>query len=144
MSMAGSGRQMVLDLPHRPALGREDFLVTGSNGRRSSAIEGHVAWPHHALAIVGPPGSGKSHLIEVWRQMNGAPRIPADSLREADVPQLMQKGVLAIDDAPGVQLDERALFHLLNLAGSNRAGCSSPAFTVPRPGGLACRTWHRD
>jgi chromosomal replication initiation ATPase DnaA len=116
MTMAGSGRQMVLDLPHRPALGREDFLVTDSNRAAVSAIEGHAAWPHHALAIVGPPGSGKSHLIEVWRQMTGAPRIPADGLREADVPQLMREGVLAIDDAPGAQLDERALFHLLNLA----------------------------
>ena len=28
---AGRGRQMVLDLPHRTARGREDFLVTASN-----------------------------------------------------------------------------------------------------------------
>jgi chromosomal replication initiation ATPase DnaA len=118
---AGSGRQMVLDLPHRPALGREDFFVTDSNRAAVSAIEGHAGWPHHVMAIVGPPGSGKSHLIEVWRGMTGARKIAAADLDEAAVPGLLGQGALAIDDAPGPSLDERALFHLLNLARQQQA-----------------------
>ena len=109
-------RQMVLDLPHRTALGRDDFLVTPSNSAAVSVIDSYPHWPHHAVAIVGPAGSGKSHLLEVWRQMSGAALVGAAEVTEAAVPRLMAKGALAIDNVPGPGLDERGLFHLLNYA----------------------------
>ena len=115
MNRAG-GRQLVLDLPHRTALGREDFLVTPSNGAAVKVIDSYPDWPHHAVAIVGPPKSGKSHLLEVWRRMSGAPLVVAADVVEQAVPRLMARGALAIDDAPGPALDERGLFHLLNYA----------------------------
>lgn len=110
------GRQMVLDLPHRTALGREDFLVTPSNRAAVGVIDSYPDWPHHCVAIVGPAGAGKTHLLEVWRQMSGAPLVVAAEVVEAAVPRLMAKGALAIDEAPGPALNERGLFHLLNHA----------------------------
>lgn len=127
-----AGRQLTLDLAHRPALGREDFLVTPANRAAVAMIDRFADWTNHAVAIVGPRGSGKSHLVEVWRRMTGAERVTADGLRLEDVPRLLSSGALAIDDAPGSALDERALFHLLNLARQDRAhvliaGASHPA-----------------
>jgi chromosomal replication initiation ATPase DnaA len=112
----GKGRQLVLALPHRTALGRDDFLVSPANAAAVAMIDQWPDWPSHALLLVGPPGSGKSHLVEVWRQASGAARIAAGDLDEASVPALLAGGGLAIEDAPGDALDERALFHLLNLA----------------------------
>lgn len=109
-------RQLVLDLPHRAALGRDDFLVTPSNAAAVAMIDQWPDWPSHAVMLIGPPGSGKSHLVEVWRQVSGAGSVSIGDLDEAAVPGLLASAALAIEDAPGTELNERALFHLLNLA----------------------------
>jgi chromosomal replication initiation ATPase DnaA len=131
MNGAG-GRQLVLDLPLRTALGREDFMVTPSNAAAVAMIDRFPEWPTHAAVIVGDAGSGKSHLMEVWRQLSGARHILASQLHRESPDDLLAAGALAVDDAPGEQLDERALFHVLNLAkqsGSHvlLASCLDPA-----------------
>ena len=54
------------------AMGREDFLVSPSNADAVAWIDRWPDWPGPALVIVGPPGSGKTHLGQVWRQQAGA------------------------------------------------------------------------
>ncbi len=111
-------RQLSFDLPLEPGMGREDFLVTDCN---SVAFETITRWPSapddaHALALIGPPGSGRTHLAEIWRTEHDALRCaPADLSVEA-VPTLLSRGALVLEDMPGEGLDETALFHLLNLA----------------------------
>ncbi|WP_421695164.1 hypothetical protein [Aestuariivirga sp.] len=109
------GRQLVLDLPLRTALGRDDFLVTPSNAGAVSMIDRYPDWPHYGAVLVGAAGSGKSHLLEVWRQAAGAPLIQAADIGQEPPEDVLAGGALAIDAAPGAALDERALFHLLNL-----------------------------
>ena len=113
--MKGRGRQLVLDLPHRQALGRDDFLVTESNAAAVALIDHWPDWPAHAAILVGLAGSGKSHLMEVWRQRSKAARIQAVEVKVENAPELLLSGAVAIEDA-GKSLDEKALFHLLNLA----------------------------
>jgi len=108
-------RQLVLDLPLRTALGRDDFLVTPSNAAAVAMIDRYPDWPHHGVVLVGDGGSGKSHLLEVWRQASGARLVTAAQLASEAPDRLLEAGALAIDNAPGSALDERALFHLLNL-----------------------------
>lgn len=109
-------RQLVLDLPLRTALGRDDFLVTPSNAAAVAMIDRYPDWPHHGVVLVGDGGSGKSHLLEVWRQASGARLVAASDLAQEPPDRLLASGAVAIDGAPGEALDERALFHLLNLA----------------------------
>jgi chromosomal replication initiation ATPase DnaA len=113
--MKGHGRQLVLELPLRQALGRDDFLVTGSNSAAVALIDHWPDWPAHAALIVGLPGSGKSHLVEVWRQRSTAARVQAADVKVETAPEILLSGAAAIEDA-GPPLDERGLFHLLNLA----------------------------
>jgi chromosomal replication initiation ATPase DnaA len=110
-----SGRQLVLGLPHRPALGREDFLVARPNEKAVSVIDRWPDWPSRALSLIGPPGSGKSHLAEAWRQRAAGFAVAASDLSLEQIPELIAKGALVVEDAPGERLDERGLFHLLNL-----------------------------
>jgi len=114
--MTGPSRQLPLDLPQRTAFGRADFLVTPSNAAAVTLIDDWPNWPSSTQAIVGPPGSGKSHLVAVWRERSGASVIAAGALATADLAALLGVGHLAIENAPGERLAERALFHLLNLA----------------------------
>lgn len=67
-----SSDQLVLDLSLRPAYGREDFLVAPSNEEAEAQVCRWPDWPSHALCLIGPRGSGKTHLAHVWKEMSGA------------------------------------------------------------------------
>ena len=112
--MSDKVKQLTLDLPHRPALGRDDFLVTESNAAAVELIDQWPHWPSYGAIIIGPPGSGKSHLVEVWRQKSGAQICASDQLTIESIPALLGNGPCAIEI--GLVLPERAIFHALNFA----------------------------
>ena len=109
-------RQLALDLPHRVATGREDFLVSAANEAAVAAVDRWPQWQAPVLVLVGAAGNGKSHLADVWRSRSGAASTTAAVLTRDAVPQLMQAGAVVVEDAPGSALDEVALFHLINMA----------------------------
>lgn len=107
-------RQLALALPHDESFAREDFLAGASNAGALRTIERWPDWPDRALALVGPEGAGKSHLAAIWAEIAGARRVSARALGETDLPAALATGTLVVEDADG-KLDERALFHLINL-----------------------------
>ncbi len=115
--MRGDGaRQLALDLPHAESFRRDDFLESPANAAALALVERWPDWPHSSAAIVGPAGSGKSHLAAIWAERAGARIIATGELDAAGVPGALATGALVIEDfAPG-RVDEPALFHLLNLA----------------------------
>ena len=114
-------RQLVFDLPVRAAVGRRDFFVSTANETAVDRIDRWPDWPASTLFLVGPPGSGKSHLARVWCTASGATLLAAGQLRTETVPDALAGGALALEDAPGETLDERAFFHLMNHAREHRA-----------------------
>ena len=129
----GARRQLVLELPLNPGMGREDFLVTPAN---EAAYEAISTWPTApedppALALVGPPGSGKTHLGEIWRLEHDALRATPAELNVEAVPLLLSRGALLLEDMPGERLDETALFHLLNMARQEGAHVLMTATSSP-------------
>jgi chromosomal replication initiation ATPase DnaA len=108
--------QLPLPLDAAPRFGREDFLV----GRANEAAFAQIArWPHWLAAaaiLVGPEGSGKSHLAAIFAQASGARQLRADHLDPEAVPALAKTRALVLEDADRFPPDEVALFHLLNLA----------------------------
>jgi chromosomal replication initiation ATPase DnaA len=107
-------KQMLLDLGHRSALGREDFLVSESNREAVAWLDSWPDWPAPGLVVVGPPASGKSHLAEVWRHRSGAVRLSAGDIAGREAPALLQEGRNAVvEDADGA-LDQESLLHLYN------------------------------
>ena len=68
-------------------------------------------WPAHALALVGPEGSGKTHLARMWAKASGAVTLTApfkDVVVASERPVLVENVELLAD--------EEGLFHLLNSA----------------------------
>jgi chromosomal replication initiation ATPase DnaA len=110
-------RQLVLALGHAESFAREDFLAGPSNAAALALIERWPDWPAPAVALVGPEGSGKSHLAAIWAEASGARVLAARLLGEVDLPAALATGALVVEDLePTTGLDERALFHLINLA----------------------------
>jgi chromosomal replication initiation ATPase DnaA len=125
----GEPAQLVFDLAQRQALDAEDFFVSGSNAAAIGIVDGWPAWSHWAAVVSGPAGSGKSHLVNVWRSRSGAACLEASAICEASVTAFgsglatvtgaSATGVasaLAVENLERGVGDERALFHLLNLA----------------------------
>ena len=103
--MTGRGAQLPLDLHHRPAMGREDFLVSPSNAEAVRWVDLWPDWPGPAVVLVGPPGSGKTHLAQVWRARTGAEVFAGEI--GAPSPSVL------VDDVDR-RTDDEALFHLFN------------------------------
>ena len=119
--MSEDPAQLVLDLPHRSALGAEDFLVSPANMAAVEAIDVWPAWPHFGLVIVGPEGAGKSHLGQVWQARSGADRIAAADIdRDAVIARDAARPALVEDIDRGIASDT-GLFHLLNQAREHRS-----------------------
>lgn len=114
-------RQLVLALDHAESFAREDFLAGPCNAAALALVNAWPDWPHRSMALTGPEGSGKSHLAAIWAEASGARRVSARSLADSEVPSALATGALVLEDlAPGA-FEERALFHLLNLAREDSA-----------------------
>lgn len=109
--------QLGLDLPARAALGRDDFFVSDANAMALAMVESWPNWAGNKLAIIGPEGSGKTHLAHVWAAQSGARIVDATTLAKDAVPDLAQTPV-AVENVPAIATDpdaQDALFHLHNL-----------------------------
>jgi chromosomal replication initiation ATPase DnaA len=131
--MAGSfgPRQLVLALDHAVSFAREDFLAGPSNDAALTLIERWPDWPNKVMALVGPEGAGKSHLATIWAEAAGARVLSAKLLGETDLPSAFATGALVLEDLEPNALDERALFHLLNLAREEGAYMLVTSRTAP-------------
>ncbi len=128
--MTTTPEQLVFELPHRAAMGLEDFLVSESNAAAVALVDRWPDWPIGAAVVAGPRGSGKTHLANVWLKRAGATPFEASSLTREAVPAMASAGALLIEDVQKIT-DEAALFHLLNLVREQRLQILLTTDTVP-------------
>ncbi len=108
--------QLAFELPHVPALGGEDFYVSASNAQAAKLINAWPDWTNPISIVSGPQGTGKTHLVNVWRARSGAACYAAKDVEAAVVRAVNEPGPVAIEDLDGGPFNENAAFHLLNLA----------------------------
>ncbi len=114
-------RQLALALDHTESFARDDFLIGPSNEAALALIERWPDWPDRVMLLVGPQGSGKSHLAAIWAEAAGARSAAARSVDAANLPASFATGALVLEDLAEGRFDERALFHLINFAREERA-----------------------
>ena len=106
--------QLPLPLSYLEARGAADFFISEANREAVRHLERARAWPVPVTLLLGPPASGKTHLLQMFAARTGG--------RTLD------------DLGPG--LDEEALFHAWNAAAPGR-----PLLLAARsePGGWGLR-----
>lgn len=86
-------------------------MLSDTNRAAIQALDAWPAWHGGCLVLVGPEGSGKTHLARIWAEKAGALTLdPAvtDLAEVRDRPVLMENAEEAHPET---------LFHLINLAG---------------------------
>jgi chromosomal replication initiation ATPase DnaA len=109
-------RQLAFALPHAESLTRDNFLEGPANEAGLALIESWPDWPNRIMLLAGEEGSGKSHLAAIWAEQSGARSTSAHALTAPSVPAALATGALVVEDLKPSDIDELALFHLMNLA----------------------------
>jgi chromosomal replication initiation ATPase DnaA len=87
-------------------------VLSATNSEARAALDAWPAWHGGCLALIGPEGSGKTHLARGWA-------VKTDAL-------ILEPGRVDLADAPGRPVlmedadkaDAETLFHLINMAGA--------------------------
>ena len=109
-SSASTARQLRLDLRKAPSHARAEFVVSACNEAAVAAVDAWPRWPGGKLALIGPAGSGKTHLARAWAAEVGAttPELEGGLVSAT-------AGPILVEDADRRKSDE-LLFHLCNMA----------------------------
>ncbi|MGF1552787.1 MAG: chromosomal replication initiator DnaA [Paracoccaceae bacterium] len=117
--------QLPLSMPVRAALGLADFHVSPVNAEAVAFVREPELWPSGRLALVGPKGAGKTHLVHVLiadHEEDAVALVDARFVDAAAAPALAGAAVVVVEDVDGfARLDARqaraaedGLFHLYN------------------------------
>jgi len=123
-------RQLALALEHAESYARENFLAGPCNEAALALIDCWPDWPANAVALVGPEGSGKTHLASIWAAAAGARVLSGHALDEGGLRPALATGALVVEDAAATA-DQHALFHLINMARDEKAFLLFTARTAP-------------
>lgn len=119
-------RQLRLKLSRPASHAREDFVLGPSNAHAIDLLDAWPRWHGGCLVLIGPEGSGKSHLALGWAKAVGAAVLDRQAV---DLAAAADRPVLVEDVDRGV--DAEALFHLINIAGREGCGLLLTARTAP-------------
>lgn len=110
--------QLILDFPVETAFGKSDFFRSPANALAIDVVEAWRNWPMNRLVLIGPEGSGKSHLAHIWADLSGADLYSSKGIEALDADAVTQNAV-CVEDAHllgGNMSGQTALFHIHNFA----------------------------
>ena len=116
--------QLSLDLPYRTAYGREAFWIAPCNEQAVAWIDKYPDWSVPAVFILGPAGSGKTHLVHLFTENV----IDGGTLTFDYHPPFQKK--IAIENVDRLASEE-ALLHLFNFIKELGGNLLLTAKTIP-------------
>jgi len=100
--------QLIIPFEFEPEFHGDDFIRCQCNVDAHRAVYNTEMWPDKRLLILGDAGSGKTHLANIWADINGA-----EVLNPSAEPLFARP--LVIENIDQI-VDESMLFHHLNTA----------------------------
>ncbi|MBO6503546.1 MAG: hypothetical protein JJ850_13925 [Kordiimonadaceae bacterium] len=114
-----------------------DFVVAPCNSDAFTFVDRWLDSPFHFGAVIGPSGSGKSHLLGGWLREHGATKL----LPTAQLSDVEPGGLYVADDIDQVGKNgehvysDELLFHMFNWSKEQRAKVLVSARTPPNQWG---------
>ena len=118
-------RQLRLKLRRPASFARADFILSETNRDALKALDDWPAWHGGCLTLIGPEGSGKTHLAREWAARAKAKIFQPNCVDVAEA----HGGPVMMEDAE--QAGDEALFHLINMAAAG-GGLLLTSRTHPR------------
>ncbi|MCC5996114.1 MAG: hypothetical protein JJU18_07075 [Oceanicaulis sp.] len=113
--------QLALDLTLAPDYRAESYAVSEANASALALVNRWPRWRDGHLLLLGPAGSGKTHLSTIWAARADALRLDPAMLASG-LGQVGRGSAVLVEDCH-LGADEAALFHLINRAAGD-AGVS--------------------
>jgi len=111
--------QLTLEMPKRSALGREDFMVNECNHEAIQFIDTFYQGKMKSGVLIGPKGSGKSHLVNVFCKNFEKERWFISQKGDKNIYKIFQENnIIIIEDIDLISSieEEEYLFHSINLS----------------------------
>ena len=90
-------RQLAFDIPPLSALRRADFFASPANAEALAVIEDWPRWPNGRMLLVGPEGTGKTHLAHIWADQTGAEAVAATAGEVQGMLEHVEQALLALE-----------------------------------------------
>ena len=119
MKIENDNSQLIIDLPTREALGREDFLVNSRNEDAVCFIDNFPNQKINSGILIGSRGSGKTHLVNVLCSNLGRKKWSFLNPKNENIYDIFSiNDLVIIEDINNFNSkeDEDFLFHSINLS----------------------------
>ncbi|MEO0636232.1 MAG: DnaA/Hda family protein [Pseudomonadota bacterium] len=111
--------QLPLDISLEPSFERDDLVEAPANQAAIAFVDAWPHWPSPIAMLIGPEGSGKSHLARVWVDRSGAKLLDTAALSPSD---FAEAGHYLVEDLDRAAFNETNIFHLINAV--RQSGCT--------------------
>ncbi|MBA8666666.1 hypothetical protein H1Q59_02005 [Holosporaceae bacterium 'Namur'] len=118
--------QFTFKFIHKKEFTEENFIISYCNLEAYKAIKSFQTWPEYRMLILGPEGSGKSHLAKIFAKEAGGEFISYD---DGELNLKAKAWILEDIEQFG---DENQLFHKINLAKEHSISLLITAEFLPR------------
>ncbi len=109
----------------------ETLVVTDANREAAKTLREWRVWPGGALALVGPRGSGKTHLALAWAIETGARQVSARAAAEDAAAIFREAGGRILIDEADWESEEATLWRILDLAKAEGGAVLLVGVTLP-------------
>ncbi len=123
-----SPQQIPMPLPVTPFFAEDDFMPAASNAAAAQMLQ---LGAQPIILLLGPRGSGKTHLAYIWQRRHKAALIYPQSFapeQVANAPALLWEDA---DRTPWNEETQKSAFHLLNMAREHKKPLLITAATAP-------------
>ena len=107
--------QLIFNFPFKKNYLKQDFYVSKNNFNAYKLIESWPKWPSRLINIFGPPGCGKTHLLNILKSKIQSVIISSDNVSDEILNTYKTKECLIIDNYNN-DISEKILYSIINQA----------------------------
>lgn len=135
MARKAGDEQLPLEFPVDEQTSRDDFRVAPPLTAAVRIVDSWPNWPSPVVVLVGPVGSGKSHLARIWR--DNANAVEVEPLEGAGAAEIAAGHPVLFEDADRKTFSETELFHVINAVRENKTSLIMTARSFPSQWNIA-------